>query len=81
MSSLELVDCPELLNRGTEGIGLGSWPTSLGRSGSEVRSLLSALLEWTGNGEMKEVTDTPGSGMSVSVVAGEGAWLCSNLLK
>ena len=31
-----------------------------------------AILEWTGNGNRKEVTDTPGSGMSVSVVAGEG---------
>ena len=30
-----------------------------------------AILEWTGNGAKKEVTDTPGSGMSVSVVAGE----------
>ena len=31
-----------------------------------------AILEWTGNGHKKEVTDTPGSGMSVSVVAGAG---------
>ena len=31
-----------------------------------------AILEWTGNGDRKEVTDTPASEMSVSVVAGEG---------
>ena len=31
-----------------------------------------AILEWTGNGEKKEATDTPGWGMSVSVVAGAG---------
>ena len=32
----------------------------------------SAILEWTGNGDRKEATDTPGSEISVSVVAGEG---------
>ena len=31
-----------------------------------------AILEWTGNGTKKGATDTPGSGMSVSMVAGEG---------
>ena len=31
-----------------------------------------AILEWTGNGNKNEGTDTPGSGMSVSVVAGVG---------
>ena len=31
-----------------------------------------AILEWTGTGDRKEMTDTPGSGMSVSMVAGEG---------
>ena len=33
---------------------------------------LGAILEWTGNRDRKEATDTPGSGMSVSVVAGVG---------
>ena len=31
-----------------------------------------AILEWTGTGAKKGATDTPGSGMSVSMVAGEG---------
>lgn len=31
-----------------------------------------AILEWTGSGDEKEVTDTPGSRMSVSEVAGAG---------
>ena len=29
------------------------------------------ILEWTGNGVEKEKTDTPASGMSVSVFAGQ----------
>ena len=33
---------------------------------------LGTILEWAGNGGRKGATDTPGSGMSVSVVAGEG---------
>ena len=33
---------------------------------------LGTILEWTGNGAEKEKTDIPGSGMSVSVVAGAG---------
>ena len=33
---------------------------------------LGTILEWTGNGAEKEKTDIPGSGMSVSVVAGVG---------
>ena len=33
---------------------------------------LGAILEWTGNGQGKTKTDTPMSGMSVSVVAGAG---------
>ena len=32
-----------------------------------------AILEWTGNGDKKEVTDTPGLGMSASVVGSVGA--------
>ena len=33
---------------------------------------LGAILEWTGNGGGNGKTDIPGSGMSVSVVAGAG---------
>ena len=33
---------------------------------------LGTILEWTGNGAEKKKTDTPVSGMSVSVVAGVG---------
>ena len=33
---------------------------------------LAAILEWTGNGHGKTKTDTPMTGMSVSVVAGAG---------
>ena len=36
------------------------------------RGDLGAILEWTGNGQGKTKTDTPMSGMSVSVVAGAG---------
>ena len=37
-----------------------------------LRGELGKILEWTGNGAEKEKTDTPISGMSVSVVAGAG---------
>ena len=37
-----------------------------------LRGELGRILEWTGNGTEKEKTDTPISGMSVSVVAGVG---------
>ena len=37
-----------------------------------LRGDLGTILEWTGNGAEKEKTDIPGSGMSVSVVAGAG---------
>ena len=33
---------------------------------------LGAILEWTGNGQRQTKTDTPMTGMSVSVVAGAG---------
>ena len=37
-----------------------------------LRGDLGTILEWTGSGAEKEKTDTPASGMSVSVVAGAG---------
>ena len=37
-----------------------------------LRGDLGTILEWTGNGGEKGKTDTPSSGMSVSVVAGVG---------
>ncbi len=37
-----------------------------------LRGELGRILEWTGTGAEKEMTDTPISGMSVSVVAGAG---------
>ena len=37
-----------------------------------LRGELGKILEWTGSGAEKEKTDTPVSGMSVSVVAGAG---------
>ena len=37
-----------------------------------LRGDLATILEWTGKGAEKEKTDTPASGMSVSVVAGAG---------
>ena len=37
-----------------------------------LRGDLGTILGWTGNGAEKEKTDTPASGMSVSVVAGAG---------
>ena len=37
-----------------------------------LRGDLGTILEWTGNGDEKGKTDTPSSGMSVSVVAGVG---------
>ena len=37
-----------------------------------LRGDLGTILQWTGGGTEKEKTDTPASGMSVSVVAGAG---------
>ena len=49
----------------THGTGRGDLQVTL-------QSDYGAILEWTGNGDRKEATDTPGSEMSVPVVAGEG---------
>ena len=38
-----------------------------------LRGELGNILEWTGSGAENEKTDTPLSGMSVSVVAGAGS--------
>ena len=42
---------------------------------------LGAILEWAGNGAEKEKTDTPVSGMSVSVVAGARNQRCRTSLR
>ena len=49
----------------TPGAGRGDLQVTL-------RGDLGTILEWAGNGVEKEKTDTPSSGMSVSVVAGAG---------
>ena len=43
-----------------------------GRMDAALHGDLGTILEWAGNGRGKKATDTPRSGMSVSVVAGEG---------
>ena len=43
-----------------------------GQMDAALHGDLGTILEWAGNGRRKGATDTPGSGMSVSVVAGEG---------
>ena len=43
-----------------------------GEMGAALHGDLGAILEWTGNGHEKTKTDTPISGMSVSVVVGAG---------
>ena len=43
-----------------------------GEMGAALHGDLGAILEWTGNGHEKTKTDTPMTGMSVSVVAGAG---------
>ena len=43
-----------------------------GRMDAALHGDLGTILEWAGNGRGKKATDTPGSGMSVSVVAGVG---------
>ena len=46
--------------------------TRRGEMDAALHGDLGAILEWTGNGPGKTKTDTPMSGMSVSVVAGAG---------
>jgi len=43
-----------------------------GQMDAALHGDLGTILEWAGNGRRKGATDTPGSGMSVSVVAGAG---------
>ena len=43
-----------------------------GQMDAALHGDLGTILEWAGNGRRKGATDTPGSGMSVSVVAGVG---------